>query len=150
MLMEGAYVRVPRHFSGFVFEHDELDVSISYALHPDSEDSPGGIVSVVVVQPGASLGYRDPARMAEFERSRDREVTGPVYFRYAGLEVTATVHPNLSKGHREGAHDLNALVDVKGQSVYISADSAALGVSDDAGPEEMAKAAIDLLRLETE
>jgi hypothetical protein len=87
--------------------------------------------------------------MAEFARSQDKEVTGPVHFQYAGLEVTATVRPNLPRGHREGAYDLSALVDVKGQSVYISADSAALGVSDDAGPEEMAKAAIDLLRLET-
>jgi hypothetical protein len=73
MLTERASVRVPAHFSGFVSERDERDVLISYALHPASEDSPGGIVSVEAVRPGASLGYRDRAVWRNSRAARIRK-----------------------------------------------------------------------------
>jgi len=73
-----------------------------------------------------------------------------VHFSYSGLEVTATVVPNLCKARLEGAHSLQMLVDMHGQLVYIQSDSVTLGVADDAEPRTMAKAAIDLLRLTTD
>ncbi len=147
MLSERVYLRVPAHFSGMAYEGEGFDVLKSYSLHPARADYSGNLVAVDALNSARPLGFRDPARMAAYARKRGKEVRGPVHFGYLGFEVTATVEPTTCKARAEGAHTLQALVNVRGQLVYITGDSATLGVRDDAEPQAMAEAAIDLLRL---
>ncbi len=146
-LAQDVYVRVPSRFSGMTLHDDDPGALQMYYFSPVGIDSSSNHISVEALTPGSQLGFRDPARMAAYARESGDDVQGPVHFTHAGFEVTATVEPTICKGRLEGAHTLYALVDVHGQLVYISGDSVTLGVPDDASPQTMARAAIDVVRL---
>jgi len=149
-LSDHVHVHVPAQFSGVEYDWEEPGVSKEYLLGPVNDQDSLRHISVSSLVRGHPLGYRDPARMATYARKLDKEVKGPVHFSHSGFEVTATIEPTSHKSRHEGVHTLNALVDVNGQLVYITGDSATIGVPDNAAPREMAAAAIDLLRLGVE
>ncbi|MGV8084488.1 MAG: hypothetical protein AB2L09_12800 [Coriobacteriia bacterium] len=146
-LTDDVSIRVPAGFSavedrGFA-SHGILK---SYVISRSGEDR-GGLVAVEALMPGESAKSHDPALLAAYARRMDREVKGPVYFSHAGFDVAAIVEPTVPRSVHEGAYTLVALVDVGGQLVQITGDNLSLGVAEDAEPQTMAEAAIDMLIL---
>lgn len=145
-LSDSAFVRVPDRFSAVEVSADRERMRVFVIRHSGQER--GGFISVSSLQPNVDdLGFHDPARMAAEARAKNEEVKGPVAFSYAGFDVTATVDPTTGRARDEGRHTLHALIDMDGRLVYVRADSASLGVSDNADPRTMATAAMELLRL---
>ena len=95
------------------------------------------------------MNPKDSAIPREWPHTRkmQQEVEGPVRFSHSGFDVIATVEPTKSRSRHEGTRTLTALVDIRGQLVYITGDNVTLGVSEKVGPKAMAQAAIDLLSL---
>jgi len=146
-LTDAVSVRVPSRFTAWEYRDSGPTAALKSYVIGDLQDDHAGHIVVDALKPGEPPGFRDPALLAASARKVGKEVAGPARFSHSGFDVVATVEPTVSRAQHEGTRTLYALVDVDGQLVHITGDNVTLGTPEAAGPQAMAEAAIDLLKL---